>query len=74
LWLRIREYFVSTAIEVALPDELATKARQFVEEGWVTDFDSLIAEALRRYLESHEPELTDAFLREDVEWGLHGQS
>jgi hypothetical protein len=65
---------MSTAVQVTLPDELVSKARHFVKEGWVADLDHLMAEALCRYLESHEPELTEAFLREDVEWGLHGQS
>jgi hypothetical protein len=62
---------MATAIQVTLPDDLVSKARQFVEAGWATDFDGLMAEALRRYLESHELELTEAFVREDVAWGLH---
>jgi hypothetical protein len=65
---------MSTAMQVTLPDELVSKARRFVEDGWTADFDNLLTEALCRYLESHEPELTDSFIREDVEWGLHGQS
>jgi len=65
---------MTTAIQVTLPELLVSKARQFVEEGWAADFDHLMAEALHRYLESHEPELTEAFICEDVEWGLHGQS
>lgn len=65
---------MATTVQVTLPEELVSKARQFVAEGWAADFDNLMAEALRRYLESHEPELTEAFIREDVEWGLHGQS
>jgi hypothetical protein len=44
-----------------------------VEQGWVGDFDELLAEALRRYLESRSSDLTEKFLREDVEWGLHGR-
>jgi hypothetical protein len=45
-----------------------------VKQGFATDMDHLMAEALSRYLESHEPELTEAFIREDVKWGLHGDS
>jgi hypothetical protein len=63
---------MTTAVQVTLPQYLVSKARQFVEAGWAADFDGLMAEALRRYLESHEPELTEAFIREDVAWGLHG--
>jgi hypothetical protein len=31
----------------------------------------LIAEALRRFLDTHRAELMERFIREDVEWGLH---
>ena len=59
-------------IKIELPAELTAEARKFVEEGWHSDFDALIAEALRRYLDSHSPTITEAFIRADVEWGLHG--
>jgi hypothetical protein len=29
-------------------------------------------EAIRRYLDSHRPDLMEKFIRDDVEWGLHG--
>lgn len=63
---------MTTVVQVNLPQHLVSQAQRYVGEGWVTDFDSLLAEALRRYLESHGPELTDAFVREDVAWGLDG--
>jgi hypothetical protein len=28
--------------------------------------------ALRKSLNSHRPELLERFIREDVDWGLHG--
>jgi len=34
--------------------------------------DEGLADALGRYLESHSAELTEVFIREDVEWGLRG--
>lgn len=63
---------VKTTIRAELPSELVNRAQAFVGEGWMGDFDELLAESLRRYLESHASELTETFLREDVEWGLHG--
>jgi len=33
----------------------------------------VFSEAIRRFLESHQPGLMDDFIREDVEWGLHGR-
>lgn len=49
------------------------EARVFVEQGWVGDFNELLAEALRRYLESHSARLAESFIREDVAWGLRGR-
>ncbi len=63
---------VSTVIQAELPPELLAQARAFVEEGWATNVNELLAEALRRYLESHSSQLTETFIREDVEWGLKG--
>ena len=59
-------------IEAELPAALAAQARAFVAEGCANDLDDLLAEALRRFLESHASELTEAFMKEDVQWGLHG--
>ena len=56
-----------------MPQELVARARAYVEEGWAADFDALLAESLRRYLDSHSADLTEAFVREDVKWGLHGR-
>ncbi len=63
---------MSTVIQAELPPELLAQARAFVEEGWATDVNELLAEALRRYLESHSSKLTETFIREDVAWGLNG--
>ncbi len=63
----------NTLVQAELPTELAAQARAFVAEGWAMDFNELLAEALRRYLESHEGSLTESFVMEDVEWGLHGR-
>jgi hypothetical protein len=59
-------------INISLTDELLTQAQQFVDDGWALDLDSLMAEALRRYLDSHNPTVTEGFIREDIAWGLHG--
>ncbi len=64
---------MATTINVNLPEELVSQAQQFVRDGWVADFDGLLAEALRRYLDSHGPALAEEFIREDIAWGLHGE-
>ncbi len=60
-------------IEAELPAALAAQARAFVAEGCASDLDGLLTEALRRFLESRtSDEWTEAFMKEDVEWGLNG--
>jgi hypothetical protein len=61
-----------TLIQAELPPELTARAEKYVEEGWATDFNELLADALRRFLESHSAHVTEAHLLEDVQWGLHG--
>lgn len=61
-----------TTIETRIPDQLAQQAQALVNRGWIGNMDELIAESLRRYLESHQEALAEGFIREDVEWGLKG--
>ena len=60
-------------IRAELPRDLTARARFYVEEGWAADFDELLAEALRRFLESHTARVTESFVMSDVQWGLHGK-
>ena len=64
---------MKTTIQTELPVELVSQARSLVDQGWAGDFDELLTEALRRYLESHSSELTESFTRQDVAWGLSGR-
>ena len=64
---------MTTTIELKLPDQLLAQAQALVAEGWAADINEIVAEALGRYLESHSAELSEAFMREDVEWGLRGR-
>ncbi|MEK6284510.1 MAG: CopG family transcriptional regulator [Acidobacteriota bacterium] len=63
---------MKTTIQTELPDELVSQARSLVDQGWAGDFDELLTDALRRYLESHSSELSESFIRQDVAWGLSG--
>ena len=62
-----------TVIQAELPPELTARARSYVEEGWAADFNELLADALRRFLESHSARVTETFIMDDVQWGLHGK-
>ncbi len=57
---------------ISLPSGLAKQAQEQIQAGWFPDINSLVIEALRRFLETHRDELMERFIREDVEWGLHG--
>lgn len=63
---------MTTIIHAQVSDQVAQQAQQMIERGWVPNLEMLVAEALRRYLESHQESLTEQFIRDDVEWGLHG--
>lgn len=62
----------TTTIQTKVPLGLLSEAQKLVEAGWFSSLDELILDALRRFLESHRAELMETFIRQDVEWGLHG--
>ena len=61
------------AICTELPDQLYKEVRILVEKSWFRNEDDIILEALRRFLDTHKVELMEQYIREDVEWGLHGK-
>jgi hypothetical protein len=63
---------MTTAINAELPNALLKEANAFIETGGARDLNHLLAEALRRFLESHTGQLLERFIREDIGWGLHG--
>lgn len=60
-------------VQMELPPRLHEQMRVLVKEGWYRDEKDILLEALRRFLEGHQPEIMEQFIREDVEWGLDGQ-
>jgi Arc/MetJ-type ribon-helix-helix transcriptional regulator len=60
-------------IQAELPEQLYKKVQSLVKEGWFRDEEDVLSEATRRFLETHEAELMEKFIREDLEWGLHGE-
>ena len=61
------------AVQARFPERLLDEANALVKQGWFEDLDSVLQEALRRYLDAHRSELLDRFVREDVAWGLGGK-
>ena len=62
-----------TTLTIQCPNQLADQLDDFVEEGWATDRGEAMIEALRRFLESHRPDIARTQVLSDVEWGLHGE-
>jgi Arc/MetJ-type ribon-helix-helix transcriptional regulator len=60
-------------IQTEVPEKLFEGASRLVKEGWFKDENEVFFEAIRRFLESHQSELMSRFIREDIEWGLHGE-
>lgn len=59
-------------LELVLPDTLADALEDAAQSGGFSSIQELAHEALRRYLESHSASLQEAFIKEDVTWGLYG--
>jgi len=62
--------FIKT-IQTEVPEQLYQKAATLVKEGWFRDEKDIFTEAIRRFLDTHQPELMEKFIRDDVDWGLH---
>ncbi len=62
----------TATIQIETPVRLLSEMQALVEAGWFRSLDELMLDALRRFVESHQTELMERFIREDVEWGLHG--
>lgn len=60
-------------VQMEVPERLYKNAVVLVEEGWFRDEKEVFSEAIRRFLDSHRPELMEKFILDDVEWGLHGR-
>lgn len=63
---------IMKSIQTDLPEQLYKKVQILVKEGWFRDEQALLMEATRRFIETHQSELMEKFIYDDVEWGLHG--
>ncbi len=59
-------------VQMEVPERFYKHANILVKEGWFRDEKEVFSEAIRRFLDSHRPELMEKFILDDVEWGLHG--
>lgn len=61
------------SITVECPDQLHEQLLTLVRSGWARSPEEAVIEALRRFLDSHRPELQEAQMVKDLEWGLKGK-
>jgi Arc/MetJ-type ribon-helix-helix transcriptional regulator len=64
---------MNNTLNAEIPNQLWQQAQTLVQQGWASNLQEVVNEALRRYLESHQDVLTESYIKEDVKWGLHGE-
>jgi len=64
---------IMKSITLECPDQLHEQLLTLVRSGWARSPEEAVIEALRRFLESHRPELQEAHVLKDIEWGLKGK-
>ena len=60
------------SFKAQIPKELDQQIDVLIERGWFPSRQHIIELALRKFLNSHRPELMEQYIREDIEWGLRG--
>ena len=60
-------------LTVECPDQLVEQLDGYVKDGWAAGVGEAVVEAIRRFLDSHRPDIARAQVLADVEWGLHGK-
>jgi len=58
-------------INIDIPDKLAKEIESYIKGGWFNDESELMREALREFIRSRRPMLTEKFMEEDIEWALN---
>ena len=63
----------TVTLETRVPAQLRKEMQMLVTKGWYADENDVVLDALRRFLATHRADLLERQIREDIEWGLHGQ-
>ena len=63
---------MNTEIQTHIPEQLNKQMQMLIDEGWFSNMDEILSDALRRFLDSHKPDIMEHFIQEDVDWGLNG--
>lgn len=57
---------------VAIPKDVRRQLDELVKQGWFRSSDEIVRLALRKFVDSHRPEVMEKHILDDVEWGLRG--
>ena len=60
-------------VKTQVPAQMRKEMQRLITDGWYTNENDLILDALRRFLSAHRTELLTQQIRDDIEWGLYGQ-
>ena len=60
------------AIRIEIPAELIAELDERISEGWFPSRNLVFEKALKKFLNSHRPEVMEKHILEDVEWALGG--
>lgn len=60
-------------IQASIPNAIHKKIQELIDQGWFRSEKTILAEALRQFVNSHTPELMEKYFRDDMEWGLRGR-
>lgn len=60
-------------IPAKITEKLVAEMDALVENGWYANRSELIRDAVRDMIKKNKIQLLEDALKEDVEWGLHGQ-
>ena len=63
---------MNTEFHAHIPEQLDKQMQLLINDGWFSNMDEIISDALRRFLDSHKPEIMEHSIQEDVKWGLSG--
>ncbi len=58
------------AVQIELPDALASEIETFVKSGWFTSEAEVIRAALVEFVRRNRLDLLERFLRDDIRWAL----
>ena len=63
---------IMETVPTKIPSKIKEEMQHIVDEGWYANNSEFIRDAIREKISRIKLEQMEAFLREDIEWGLHG--